>query len=121
MRIVIGLFIALFTACIASACSSSKDNSNDPLVIGGDQETVVMTDNEFNPGNLQVPVGAEVTFRNDGDAVHNAEADGWETDNIKRDESKTVTLDEAGEYDYKCTLHPTMKARITVVEANATN
>ena len=63
---------------LTAACSSSKDNSDDPLVVGGDNETVVMTDNEFNPGNLQVPAGAQVTFRNDGDAVHNAKADGDE-------------------------------------------
>jgi plastocyanin len=103
---------------ITAACSSSKDNSEDPLVVGSENETVAMTDNEFNPGNLQVPTGAEVTFRNNGDAVHNAEADdgAWETDNIKRDESETVTLDEPGEFAYTCTLHPSMKGKITVVD-----
>jgi plastocyanin len=103
---------------ITAACSSSKDNSSDPLVTGGAEETVVMTDNEFNPGNLQVPAGAQVTFRNDGDAVHNAEADdgAWDTDNISRDESETITLDEPGEFDYTCTLHPSMKGKITVID-----
>jgi plastocyanin len=120
MRSVVAFFAVLIVS-ITAACSSSKDNSSDPLVIGGSEETIVMTDNEFNPGNLQVPVGAHVTFRNDGDAVHNAEADGWETDNLRSDDSETVTLDEPGEYDYKCTLHPTMKARITVVEPGSTN
>ena len=77
-----------------------------------------MTDNEFNPGNLQVPAGAQVTFRNDGDAVHNAMADddAWETDELGDDDSETLTLDEPGEYNYKCTIHPTMKGKITVVE-----
>jgi plastocyanin len=102
----------------AAACSSSKDNSDDPLVVGGENETVVMTDNEFNPGNLQVPVGAQVTFRNDGDAVHNAVADGfdWYTDELGDGDSHLVGFHEPKESNYKCTLHPTMRGKITVVE-----
>jgi plastocyanin len=115
---VVVVFLAVALAALVAACSASKDNSDDPLVVGGKSETVVMTDNEFNPGNLQVPVGAKVTFRNDGDAVHNAKADddAWETDELGDDESETVTLDEPGQYNYKCTIHPTMKGKITVVE-----
>lgn len=112
--------VALLCAlALTAACSASEDNSDDPMVIGGENETVVMTDNEFNPGNLQVPAGAQVTFRNDGDAVHNAKADddAWETDELGDNDSETITLDDPGEYNYKCTIHPTMRGKITVVES----
>ena len=112
------LFVLLMLSAFSGACSASEDNSDDTLVVGGMNETVIMTDNEFNPGNLQVPAGAKVTFRNDGDAVHNAKADddAWETDELGDNDSETITLDEPGEYSYKCTIHPTMRGKITVVD-----
>jgi len=114
-----GLLASAVVLAAASvvACSGSKDNSNDPLTVGGSSETVVMSDNEYAPGNLQVPAGATITFTNEGNAVHDA-VDGeerWETGNLKGGESETLSFDTPGEYAYKCTFHPGMKARITVV------
>ncbi len=80
-----------------------------------------MEGSAFSPGNLQVPVGATVTFTNYDAATHNANGGGaFETENLKRDERDTVTFAEPGTYAYKCSLHPSMKARSTVVEAGVT-
>jgi plastocyanin len=109
----------VLAASIFAACGGSEDKSDDPLTVGGTSETVVITDNEFTPGNLQVPVGATVTFSNEGNAVHDAKDDDdrWETDKLSGDELDAVSFDEAGEYTYHCTLHPGMKARIVVVDS----
>jgi plastocyanin len=107
----------LVVGALAVACGST-DTSDDPLTVGGMSETVVMDGSKFRPGNLQVPVGAAVTFENHDSAVHDAKAkDGsWETSELRRDETETVTFDSAGEWLYVCTIHPSMKARITVVD-----
>jgi plastocyanin len=68
-----------------------------------------------------VPVGATVTFTNRDSATHDAQADdeSWETENLENGDSEAVTFDSAGDWLYKCTIHPAMKARITVVDAAA--
>ena len=77
---------------------------------GGDDDTIVveMGDNWFEPEELTVPAGTEITFDNIGQVPHNAiDVDGaWGTDEvIEADESQTIVIDEPGTYTYLCTLH----------------
>jgi plastocyanin len=80
-----------------------------------------MEGTKFRTGNLQVPVGATVTWENRDSAPHDATADddSWETETLEDGDSGSVTFNEAGSWDYICTIHPSMKARITVVEPGA--
>lgn len=110
------LFVASALTITAAACGSAKDTSGDPLVVGGMAETVTMQDNQFRPGNLQVPAGASITFLNNDGALHDAKANqgAFETDDLNKDDSDIVILSEPGEYRYYCEFHPAMKAKITV-------
>jgi plastocyanin len=113
LTLAVGSVIAFAPAC------GGQDNSDDPLTVGGMNETVVMDNMQFQPGNLQVPAGATVTFSNRDSATHDAQAldETWETDNLENGDSEGVVFDETGEWLYRCTIHPSMKARITVVDA----
>ncbi|HLB23516.1 MAG TPA: cupredoxin family copper-binding protein [Dehalococcoidia bacterium] len=93
-----------------------SDTSGSAVVAGGTSETVDIRDYAFSPGNLQVPVGAAVTWVNYDGAPHNAAERGgdWKTKNLDEGESDTVTFDVAGEYAYYCTIHPSMKAKLVV-------
>ncbi len=90
--------------------------AGEPPVTGGAAATVTMRDHRFSPGNLIVPRGAVVTWTNEDRAQHDASAedDAWETKRLRKGESEPLTFDEPGIYDYVCTLHPSMKARLTV-------
>ena len=92
------------------------DTSNATPSVGTKSEAVAMRDFAFTPGNLQVPVGATVTFTNDDAAPHTATAqDGsWDTGLLNKGESKAITFDKAGDFEYYCTVHPAMIARLTV-------
>lgn len=92
------------------------NTSNAPVSVGSASESVAIRDFAFNPGNLQVPVGAKVTWTNYDDAPHTASAkDGtWDTGILNKGGSKTLTLDKAGDYTYYCTVHPSMVARLQV-------
>lgn len=92
------------------------NTSNAPVSVGSASESVAIRDFAFNPGNRQVPVGAKVTWTNHDDAPHTASAkDGtWDTGILNKGESKTLTLDKAGDYTYYCTVHPSMVARLQV-------
>jgi plastocyanin len=127
------LFALLGLAVLASACvmlgddhlaamramHSGADTSGGPAVRAGAEATVDMRGSAFRPGNLVVPVGARVTWVNRDAVPHDAASidGGWATPILKEGESATLTLDTAGEYDYRCRVHPSMKAKLTVVAA----
>lgn len=92
------------------------NTAGDPPVTGGASATVTIRDNRFSPGNLVVPRGATVAWKNEDRAPHDATADGdaWETGRLRKGDSDSLTFDEPGTYDYLCTVHPSMKARLTV-------
>jgi plastocyanin len=92
------------------------NSSNAPLSVAGKTGTVAMRGSAFAPGNLQVSVGATVTWTNYDDVPHTATAkDGsWDTGLLNKGDTKTITFDKAGEYQYYCKVHPNMVARLTV-------
>ena len=92
------------------------NTSNAPVSVGSPSESAEIRDFAFTPGNLQVPVGAKLTWTNYDDAPHSATAkDGtWDTGILNKGESKTLTFDKAGDYTYYCTVHPSMVARLQV-------
>jgi len=92
-------------------------NSSDaPLSVGTKDESIAIRDFVYAPGNLQVAAGATVTWTNYDSAPHTATAkDGsWDTGILNKNETMAITLEEAGEYLYYCTVHPSMVARLTV-------
>ncbi len=70
---------------------------------------VSMKDFEFDPAAITVPVGATVTWTNDGVQQHSATAvDGsFDTGLYGSGESASVTFDTAGTFAYYCQLHGT--------------
>lgn len=67
---------------------------------------------------LTVAAGTEVTATNEDSVPHTWTAsDGtFDSGNIGQGESFSFTFDEAGTYDFVCTIHPTMTGSITVTE-----
>jgi plastocyanin len=92
------------------------NTSRDPIVRGDATSEVRIENFTFRPGNLEVAVGARVTWSNDDSAPHDATARNgdWKTDRLQVGESDTLTFESAGEYDYYCSIHPSMKARLVV-------
>ncbi len=92
------------------------NSSNAPLTAGSTAESVAVRDFAYAPGNLQVPVGATVTWTNYDDAPHTATAKSgsWDTGILNKNEKNAITFDTPGEYEYYCKVHPDMIARLTV-------
>ena len=92
--------------------------------------TITSTDLSFDVESFAVPVGEEVTltYENEHEGVpHNVHVDTGEADEPTTEvvegpvtQELTFTLDEAGEVDYLCDVHPaTMRGTITAVDAAA--
>ena len=85
------------------------------------------TDSCFIPSTVVIALGGTVTWENTDNAAHTATsgspADGptgvWDSSLIMAGGSYSVTLDDAGTYDYFCMVHPWMEGTVIVEEAEA--
>lgn len=93
-----------------------RDSSRDVAVQGTAVETIDIENFAYAPGNLRVPVGATVTWINRDSAPHSATGqDGsWDTGLLKQGERAALAFDAPGTFEYYCTVHPNMQARLTV-------
>jgi plastocyanin len=84
----------------------------------GAEETTVKIDNfEFVPAQLTVKAGATVTWTNADDIPHTvvATARTFRSKALDTDDKFSFTFTTPGSYEYFCSLHPHMKAMVTVV------
>lgn len=71
---------------------------------------------DYSTNVLEVQVGDTVTWTNEDAMAHTVTDEGGEFDSgfLNTGESFTHTFDEPGEYEYFCTPHPWMRARVIV-------
>lgn len=71
---------------------------------------------KFDPSDLQVNVGDSVEWTNNDDRDHNVTAkDGtFKSSNLNSGATYKYTFKTAGKFAYACSLHPRMKASVTV-------
>jgi len=78
---------------------------------------VTIENMRFSPDALTVQRGDRVVWINKDLFAHTATAvsKAFDSHNIEPNASWTYVARNPGEYDYVCALHPTMKARLTVL------
>lgn len=77
---------------------------------------VSIDDMKFQPGDLSITVGDSVEWTNNDDRDHNVTAkDGsFKSENLSNGATYKYTFKNAGKFAYGCSLHPRMKASVTV-------
>ncbi len=82
------------------------------------ETAVAILDYSFDGETVEIPVGATVTWTNDGGVIHTTTStDGlWDSGIMSSGEAFSHTFDEAGSFEYICTLHPVMTGTIVVTE-----
>lgn len=83
-----------------------------PADAGGSRLVRMLDDGglRFSPKALSAPVGSTVTWRNDGDLVHDVQGrdpypGGWDRARVATDASRSKTFSFAGTHWYRCTMH----------------
>lgn len=80
-------------------------------------QSVQIIDSSFNPRNITVKRGAMVTWTNYENVIHAITSPGnFDSGNITYAKSYSRIFNDAGTYDYHCTLHPNKTGTITVIE-----
>ena len=72
---------------------------------------------KFIPASLEVRPGDRIRWTNRDSAPHDATADdrGWRTEVLRRGNSGEVTVTADMDTNYFCSIHPNMRARLTIV------
>lgn len=112
MRIAIALMLFGAAALsVAGRAAGREASTTKPAV-----HTVTMEATQFEPVVLTIRPGDSVTWVNEDPFPHTAasEAAGFGSPVILAGKSWTHTFQKKGAFDYVCTLHPTMKAKLRV-------
>jgi plastocyanin len=94
-----------------------------PMVISEEQQvTIEVVDNDYEPRNLTMRPGTEVTWEFTGSLSHTVTdpAGAFDSGTLGRGDTFTMTFDEPGEYSYYCILHHAMQATLVVAAEAAT-
>ncbi len=95
---------------------SSSDAEQTPFASDDETVAIAIEDFLYSPADLTINAGTTITWTNNDGAVHDAtERDrSWNTELLSKGEAGEITFDEAGTFEYFCTIHPWMEASITV-------
>jgi plastocyanin len=123
-RILLSVPAALALALAVSACGggdsgggSTATSSSSSSGGGGGGVQIKMQNIAFSPKSTTVKVGEKVTWTNDDTTDHNVTADSgadFKSKDFGGGGTFSFTPDKAGTIQYECTLHPGMKATLTV-------
>jgi plastocyanin len=85
------------------------------------EDAAVQIDNfAFSPPSPTIKAGTTVTWRNEDDIPHTVASSTrvFKSKALDTDDSYSFTFNEPGSYQYFCSLHPHMTAKIVVEPAN---
>ena len=106
------------SAAIASPTPTTASPAASPATSGS---AISISNFEFQPATLTVPVGTTVSWTNDEDALHTATSGTpddrtglFDSGEIDTGVSFEVTFDEAGTFPFFCDRHEFMRGEITV-------
>jgi LPXTG-motif cell wall-anchored protein len=109
MLILVALIVFAVAGRDASAAHAQQSTVN-----------INIQDFKFDPATLTVAAGTTVTWTNLDTAPHTATSTTtgvFDTGTLQKDQSGSVTLTQAGTFDYLCAIHPNMVATLTVTAA----
>jgi plastocyanin len=97
----------MLVAVALAGCGDEKPSKPQP--------TVNAADFLFEPRELRVPAGTEVTWTNTGATEHTVKGRGFFSRAFEPGETYRHRFATPGSFDYVCTLHPQqMRARVVV-------
>jgi len=96
------------------AAPTAAEGAQPTAASGGGRGTVRMAGLAFAPGTLTVARGATVVFDNDDTAPHTVTARSGGADSGVIDPGRRFSLAVTDGFDYVCSIHPSMTAKIAV-------
>ena len=111
---------ALLSVCAACGSDNATVTTPSSGSSGGPSISIVagatgLTTTAYSPNPQTISRGSTVTFINNDSASHTATSSGlFDTGILAPGGRASVTLQNAGSFTYRCTLHPNMTGTLTV-------
>jgi plastocyanin len=117
MRTRLTIVAASLALLVAAACGGGDDGGSDGAAAEpAESATVVLKNTAYDPEEVAVVTGGTVTWEwDDGNIVHDVKGDDFKSE-LQKEGTFEHTFDEAGTYEYSCSVHPAMKGEVTVVD-----
>jgi plastocyanin len=112
--IVLGALIFLGFYFYNTNYNQSKVTSSSTPKSNMQTANVSITNFAFNPNQLMVKAGTEVTFNNNDSVTHTVTFDSFNSGNIAPGSSYNHTFSDKGTFNYHGSIHPNMTGAITV-------
>jgi plastocyanin len=109
---------ALLLSVVAVACAAKPSDAPATGAVGSG--AISIKGFAFNPAQLSVNRGATVTWTNDDGTTHTVTSgvpgtpSGKFDQRVEAGKTFTFTFNDAGTYDFFCTIHNSMKAMVLV-------
>ncbi|HWG89873.1 MAG TPA: cupredoxin domain-containing protein [Candidatus Thermoplasmatota archaeon] len=105
------LLAALLLPLVLAGCSTPIENAG-PVATN---HVNIPDEWVFEPREIQVKVGTNVTWTNNGKTFHSVTfLDPPFDEDIERNQTVAYTFTEPGTFDYTCKYHPGMDGRVVV-------
>ena len=104
------LFAGIAIAAVVTILARQSQGSSPPAKAN----TVVMAQIAFNPKTLTAAKGSEIVFENKDVAPHNVTADNPKISSGTITPGKTFRLVVQQPFEYRCTIHPGMDAKVVL-------
>jgi plastocyanin len=117
MRLLCAAILAAVSPALAGCGGSGESTASSSASSGGAAVEIAMKSVAFAPEAASVEVGQTVRWTNEDDVDHNVIADSgarFTSRDFGRDGTFEFKATKAGTVRYECTLHPGMKATLTV-------
>lgn len=123
------IFVVLFSVFLAIGCTDYKGQTatttETPAVTpaetpqpisNGKVVEVSIQGFAFDPASVEISPGDTVKWTNRDSAPHIIKGSTFESESLAKGDTYEFVFTESGVYDYICSIHPSMKGTVTVVE-----
>ena len=108
--------LLLLTGC--NSYSSEQKESTQPAVQNSANTNAVIEGFKFRPPSMQTEVGKTITWTQKDSAAHTVTStsgpESFDSGRLGKGQKFSQTFSKPGTYQYKCTIHPSMKGTIVV-------
>jgi len=113
------LLLMVAVSIVISGCTPYQQPQVAPQVApqeGNSEDTleIEIKGFAFNPATITVKKGTTVKWTNKDGIKHTATGSGFDTGSLSKEGSGSTTFNEAGTFNYVCSIHPSMKGTIIV-------
>lgn len=103
--------VAVLAVVLVSGCTGTKKTEENMPA----PDEIIIKDFKFVPAEIVVSKGTTITWRNQDSAPHTATSAGnFDSGRLGTGDEWNYKFENAGTFEYICTLHPYMKGKVIV-------